>query len=212
MPASNGASRLGRRMFAPNRQGLYRIRRRCAPVLALCLALGLEACGDTGMPNFDLSAAYVSGRRPLRAEVAVREPLGPLVLDTRRILVRSGPETLAYLADAQWSERLPALVRERLVETFRNADLLRSPPANEPAAYALELEIRHFELDAQNRQGVVEIAAKVVNARDGRIIAERSFKSAAPAQGTSGPQATAALDKALSTVMTEIVAFTAAKI
>ncbi len=199
-------------MFAPNRQGLYRIRRRCAPVLALCLALGLEACGDTGMPNFDLSAAYVSGRRPLRAEVAVREPLGPLVLDTRRILVRSGPETLAYLADAQWSERLPALVRERLVETFRNADLLRSPPANEPAAYALELEIRHFELDAQNRQGVVEIAAKVVNARDGRIIAERSFKSAAPAQGTSGPQATAALDKALSTVMTEIVAFTAAKI
>jgi len=181
---------------------------------ALGLALALAACSADGpLPNFDLSPAYVSSRRPLPAQLAVREPLGPLVLDSQRILVRSGPDTLAYLSDGQWSERLPALVRERLVQTFQNAHLLRAQPGGDaPPDYALELEIRHFELDTRNRQGVVEIAAKIVKTRDGRIVAERSFKSTAPAAGTTGPQATAALDKALSDVMAQIVAFAAAKV
>jgi cholesterol transport system auxiliary component len=105
------------------------------------------------------------------------------------------------------------LVRERLVQTFQNAHLLRAQPGGDaPPDYSLELEIRHFELDATNRQGVVEIAAKIVKTRDGRIVAERSFRSATPAAGTTGPQATAALDKALSDVMGQIVAFAAAKV
>jgi cholesterol transport system auxiliary component len=194
--------------------GLRRAKRRLALWPALGLTLALAACNSAGpMPNFDLSPAYVSTRRPLPAELAVHEPLGPLVLDSQRILVRSGPDTLAYLSDAQWSERLPALVRERLVQTFQNAHLLRAQPGGDaPPDYSLELEIRHFELDATNRQGVVEISAKIVKTRDGLIVAERSFKSAAPAAGTTGPQATAAIDKALSDVMAQIVAFAAAKV
>ncbi len=201
-------------MFIWNYGRLRRVESRLALWPALGLTLALAACsGDGPMPNFDLSPAYVSTRRPLLAELAVREPLGPLVLDSRRILVRSGPDTLAYLSDGQWSERLPALVQARLVQTFQNAHLLRDAPgAGAAPDYTLELEIRHFELDATSRQGVVEIAAKIVRTRDGRIIAERSFKRAAAADGTTGPQATAALDKALSEVMAEIVAFAAAKV
>jgi cholesterol transport system auxiliary component len=202
------------RLFVWSSGGLRRAESRFTFWPALGLTLALAACnGDGPMPNFDLSPAYVSTRRPLPAQLVVREPLGPLVLDSQRILVRSGPDTLAYLSDAQWSERLPALVRERLVQTFQNAHLLRAEPGGDaPPDYSLELEIRHFELDATSRQGVVEIAAKIVKTRDGLIVAERSFKSAAPAAGTTGPQATAALNKALSDVMAEIVAFAAAKV
>jgi cholesterol transport system auxiliary component len=202
-------------MVVPMRSGPVWARRRIAPALACCLAFGLAACsgGGLALPNFDLSAPYVSARHSLRGDLVVREPLGPLVLDSRRILVRGGPETLAYLADGQWSDRLPALVQARLVDTFRNARLFRSiARADGPAEYSLELEIRHFELDAPSRQGVVEIAAKIVSARDGRIVAERAFKASAPAEGMSGAQVTAALDKALSSVMAQIVAFTASQI
>ena len=200
-------------MLDRGRDGFLRARNISAPTVALCLTLTLAGCnGNSALPNFDLSPAYVSTRHPLQGELDVREPLGPLVLDTRRILVRSGPETLAYLADGEWSDRLPALVRARLVETFRNANLLREGASDATPDYTLELEIRHFELDASSRQGVVEIAAKIVRARDGRIVAERAFKGDASCDGTSGAQATAALDKALSEVMTEIAAFVAAKV
>jgi cholesterol transport system auxiliary component len=201
-------------MFDRGRDGSFRARRCFAFTLPLGLALALAACSsDSALPNFDLSPAYVSTRHPLQADLVVSEPFGPLVLDTKRILVRSGPETLAYLTDGEWSDRLPALIQARLVETLKNADLMPAGPRGDAAPdYALELEIRHFELDASSRQGVVEIAAKIVRARDGRIVAERVFKDAAPSGGTSGAEATAALNKALSEVMAQIAAFVAVRV
>ncbi|HLJ71922.1 MAG TPA: ABC-type transport auxiliary lipoprotein family protein [Roseiarcus sp.] len=197
-------------MFGP----VGRARRLVAAALALPLVLGLAACGGgASLPSFDLSATSAPSERPLRASLIVRQPLSPLAFDSRRIVVRTGPDALAYLADAQWSDRLPVLVQSRLAETFQNAHLFRSVErASKPADYALELEIRHFEIDAPSRAGIVEIAAKIVSGRDGRIIAAQSFKQVEPAASVSGAQAAAALDKALSAVMARIVAFTAAKL
>lgn len=182
--------------------------------LALFMALGLAACGGgASSPSFDLSAAPAPGERPLRASLIVRQPLSPLAFDSRRIVVRSGPNALAYLPDAQWSDRLPVLVQSRLAETFQNAHLFRSVErADKPADYGLELEIRHFEIAVPADQAVVEIAATIVSGRDGRIIAAQSFNHAEPAGGVTGAQAAAALDKALSAVMAQIVTFTAAKL
>ena len=120
----------------------------------------------------------------LRAQVAIREPVASLDLDSQRILVRTGPETIAYLAGAQWSDRLPSLVQTRLVQTFQNAQLLRSVAraGGGPAAdYSLELDIRAFELDVAAAQANVDIAAKIVAATSGRVIAARIFKIRVPA-------------------------------
>lgn len=189
-------------------------RRFATAALALFLALDLAACGGgASLQSFDLSAAQAPSTRPLRASLTVREPLSPLAFDSRRIVVRSGPNALAYLPGAQWSDRLPLLVQSRLAETFQNAHLFRTVErASKPADYALELEIRRFEIDAPADQAVVEIAATIASGRDGRIIAAQSFKHAEPAGGVTGPQAAAALDKALSAVMAQIVAFTAARL
>ena len=80
------------------------------------------------------------------------------------------------------------------------------------ADYSLDLDIRTFELDVKALQADVEIAAKILEARSGRVVAARVFKAQAPAAGTSGPKAAAALDAALSKMMGEIVAFASAKI
>ncbi len=189
---------------------------RNARVLRLCLGLGaalaVASCGGAPPETFDLSAASVPGAHRLRAQIAIREPLTSLDLDGQRILVRTSPETVAYLTGAQWSDRLPTLIQTRLVQTFQNAHLLQVGRAGGGVAadYSLELDIRAFELDAKAVEANVDIAAKIVEARSGRIVATRIFKTQVPAGGTSGPQATAALDAALSAVMTQIVVFVSA--
>ena len=181
--------------------------------LVLAAGLLLAACGGSAPETYDLSAASVPAAHQLRAQIAIREPLASLDLDSQRILVRTGPETVAYLSDAQWSDRLPTLVQSRLVQTFQNAHLLQSvgrAGGGFTADYSLELDIRAFELDAKSVQANVDIAAKIVDDRGGRIVASRIFKMQVPAAGTSGAQASVALNAALSAVMTQMVAFTAA--
>jgi cholesterol transport system auxiliary component len=180
-------------------------------------ALMLAACGGSTPETFDLNSAAVhpAQAHKLRAQLAIREPIASLDLDSQRIVVRTGPESLAYLSGAQWSDRLPALVQSRLVQTFQDAHLLQSVAragSGPPADYSLELDIRTFELDVKALQANVDIAAKILESRNGRIVATRIFKSQVPAAGTSGPQATAALDAALSNVMAQIVAFASAEI
>jgi cholesterol transport system auxiliary component len=183
--------------------------------LAVAAVLVVAACAGAPPETFDLSAASLPPAHKLRAQIAIREPIASLDLDSQRILVRTGPETVAYLADAQWSDRLPALVQTRLVQTFQNARLLQSVARSGTgvaADYSLELDIRAFELDVGGAQANVDIAAKIVAAVSGRVVAARIFKSHVPAAGTSGREASTALNAALSAVMAQIVAFTTAQI
>ena len=183
--------------------------------LAGVVALLAASCSSAPPETFDLSAASVPAARGLRAQISIREPVASLDLDSQRILVRTGPETLAYLAGAQWSDRLPSLVQTRLVQTFQNAHLLQSvgrAGGGIAADYSLELDIRAFELDAKALQANVDIAAKIVTLNGGRVVAARIFKTQVPAAGTGGAEATKALNAALATVMAQIVAFVSAQI
>ena len=191
--------------------------RACASRIGASLAIALLAagCGGSAPETFDLSSAPVSTAHKLRAQIEIREPTASLDLDSQRILVRTGPEAVAYLSGAQWSDRLPALVQARLVQTFQNAHLFQSvgrAGAGITANYSLDLDIRAFELDAKGAQANVDIAAKIVDSRSGRVLAARIFTMQAPAAGTSGAAASAALNGALANVMTQIVAFTAAQV
>ena len=182
--------------------------------LILSAGLLIAACGGSAPETFDLSAASVPEAHKLRAQIAIREPVTSLDLDSQRILVRTSPETVAYLTGAQWADRLPTLIQTRLVQTFQNAHLLDSvgrAGAGFSSNFSLELDVRAFELDAKRVQGVVDIAAKIVDDRGGRIVASRIFRMEAPSAGTSGVQASVALNTALSAVMTQIVAFTVAQ-
>jgi cholesterol transport system auxiliary component len=191
--------------------------RRVRPrVLVLIVAWALAGCSGSTPQTFDLSAAIASPQRQTGAQLAVREPSASLDLDSQRILVRTGPETVAYLSGAQWSDRLPALVQNRLVQTFQDAKMLRSVSAASvglAADYSLQLDIRAFELDVSRGEAVIDIAAKIVaESGGGRVIAARIFRNSAPAGGDSGRDAAAALNAALAPVMKQIVAFAASAI
>jgi cholesterol transport system auxiliary component len=188
-------------------------RRRCAPALALTLLLA--ACAGGSVPDtFDLSAAKPAPARPTHAQLRVAEPIASIDLDSDRILVRTGPQQVATLAGAKWSDRLPLLVQSRLTQTFENANLLREVGRRPTttADYELDLDIRKFELDADQKQVAVDVAAKIVSIKSGRVAAAQIFTASAPVGSTDGAETAAALDGALSSVMKQIVAFVSTRI
>jgi len=186
-------------------------------VAVAALTLALAGCSGglgallTKSPGaaYDLSPAQ-GFARPVgrgRGQLVVAEPtaLGPLEGD--RILVRPAAGQLAQLPDAQWEERLPRLVQVRLVQSFENAKRLGvGRPADKISAdYALLTDLRVFEVSAVDGTAQVEIAAKIVNERSGRIIAARVLRASVPAQTAQGPEAVAAINAAFEQVAAELV-------
>jgi cholesterol transport system auxiliary component len=196
------------------------LRARAAAAIAAGLLLA-SCAGGPAEDTFDLSAARPAPARPLRGQLRIAEPLAAIDLDSERILVRAGPQEIATLAGAKWSDRLPLLVQSRLTQTFENANLsgqagrLSGQAGRRPATaadYDLDIDIRAFDLDAARSRVEVDFAIKIVSAGSGRVVAAEIFTDEAPVASTSGAEVSAALDGALSSVMMRIVAFVARRL
>lgn len=184
------------------------------------LALALAGCSSIGSlvttaapTAYDLAAAKSFPRHPghARGQLVIPEPSALAPLDGSAILVRPTPGEAAQLAGAQWEDRLPKLMQARVQQSFENAGRLRvGRPADKIAAdFALLTELRAFEISAADGSAVVEIAAKIVGERSGRIMAARVFRVTVPAAATQGPDAVAALNEAFVKVTTELVLWAA---
>lgn len=176
----------------------------------------LTACGAPPRDTFDLAGVDVGKgalARPLRTTIAIREPDAIQPLGSERIIIRTGPNELANLADAQWVDRLPRLVQSRIIEAFdvgRSTGRVVRP--GEPADRVLATEIRRFEIDVGSQEAVVEIAAKILDSRGARTGDGRVFSARSPAPHTSGAVATQALEEALAATLRQIVRWTAAQV
>ncbi|MGH6851650.1 MAG: ABC-type transport auxiliary lipoprotein family protein [Methylocella sp.] len=189
-------------------------RRRLFPVLLAGLTFSpLAACSSAPRATYDLTAATGGfAARAGRGQLAVLVPDATPPADSDRIVVRTDAQSVAYLTGAQWAGKLPPLVQSRLIESFRNAHLLRA--AGRPgmrADFNLQTTLRRFELDAARSEAAVEIYAQLVGP-SGRIIAGRLFAANVPAPSSDPPAVAAALDAALVEVMRAIVIWTAPKI
>lgn len=188
--------------------------RRLLPVLLAGLSLSLIAsCSSAPRATYDLTPAGGGfAARAGHGQLAVLRPEATLPADSDRIVVRAGPQSVAYLTGAQWADKLPSLVQSRLIESFQNAHLLRE--VGRPgmlADFSLQTSIRRFEFDAERGVAAVEISVQILS-QSGRIIAGRLFSGDVPVASSDPPAVAAALDAALSQVMRDIVIWTAPKI
>jgi cholesterol transport system auxiliary component len=180
------------------------------PALALAASACLSGCGGGATPTtFDLSAPGGFGRVAGSASVmVVAEPTAVQALDSDRVIVRDSSGALSFVGGAQWADRIPALVQARLIQTFENAGRVGSvsgPGQRIAPDVQLNTDIRTFAIDAATGTAVVEITARMVGDRTGRIQRARLFSARVPAGAIDGPGATRALDQALSQVLVEIV-------
>lgn len=185
---------------------------------AVILGFGLLLAGcSTPVPTFDLSApsGFTAGGSG-SAQLVVTTPTALAVLNTDKIVVEPTPGQLAYLGDAQWGDSLPSLLQARIIQAFENASKLKRvarPGDGVVAQYQLVTDIRMFGLRVtpEGPVAVVELSAKVIGNADGRIVAAQVFRGQAPASGSSGAAATAALDQASNQVLTALVRWASAK-
>lgn len=176
-------------------------------VLAGSLA-ALAGCSGPPPATFDISAAPMPRSGGGRGLLVVAEPAAVTLLDSERIVVRTADNGVAYLKGAQWPERLPKLLQARLIQSFENARRVGSvgrPGERVVAAHQLNTEIRTFEVQEGTGEAVVEITAKIINDRTGRIVAAEMFAARAAVSGIDGPAAAQALNGLAQGIMANIV-------
>ncbi|MER0239046.1 ABC-type transport auxiliary lipoprotein family protein [Fulvimarina sp. MAC8] len=183
-------------------------------VLAITL-LGLGACTQP-LETFEISAPPLGRSAPgtTRAQLLIPEPTAIKTIDSDRIVVKPTPYSVEYLADSQWSDRLPRMVQLRLLQAFENTGQVGAvgvPGQGLAIDYQIILEIRRFEIDVVNgRQAVIEISVKALNDRNGTVRRTQIFTGRAPVAGSGNSAFVSALDRAFDQVSSEIVAWTLA--
>jgi len=183
-------------------------------VIALPLtALILSGCGTAAKNDtYDLSAA-VDGDGPAAKsrQILIASPTALRALDSEQIVIRVSSSEIQYLSRAQWGDKLPRIVQSKLVEAFENSGKLGGvgmPGQGLAIDYQVVTDIRSFEIDASSgNQAVVEISAKILNDRNGSVRAQKVFRATAPAGGDN-VGFVKGLDRAFSTVVSEIVSWT----
>lgn len=183
-------------------------------ILGLCLSL--MACSGLGgkeLTTYDLSApedfSSVKGRSS--AQILVPVPTALKSLDSEMIVVRPSGSEITYFGDAQWSDRLPRVIQEKLIQSFETSNRVRSvakPGEGVVVDYKISATIRQFDLIDQG-SGLAKaiLAVKIINDRNGRVRASRTFEATVPANLSSAETGVFALDKAADQILLDIVSW-----
>jgi phospholipid/cholesterol/gamma-HCH transport system substrate-binding protein len=162
-------------------------------------------------PVYDLTAprAFPASAKPPRGQLVVPEPTASVTLETQKILIRFNAGQISFLDHGQWSDSLPKLVQAKVVQSFENANYLRSvarPFEGLTADYQLLLDIRTFQISAsaEAASAEIELVAKILG-DNGRIVDARIFRATALAKSADASTAAAALDEAFEKTAVDLV-------
>jgi cholesterol transport system auxiliary component len=181
------------------------------PRLCVVAVFGLlvTACASSAPPStFDLTAPREKPSGGLSGQLVIPEPVAVQPLDGERIIVRDPIGAVSFIGGGQWADRLPRLVQAKMIQAFENASRIRAvsrPGDRVTADYQLNSEIRAFQLDSGTGEAFVELSAKIVSDRTGRIGAARVFSARVPISGSEAGAVAQGLDQALSRVLLDIV-------
>ncbi|ORE89683.1 ABC-type transport auxiliary lipoprotein family protein [Aurantimonas sp. 22II-16-19i] len=182
-------------------------------LLAALVAALLGGCTAVPPDTFELSSpADVTVRGATRAQILIPEPTAIKTLDNDKIVVKTAPYAVEYLAQSQWSDRLPRMVQLRLLQAFENTGRIGAvgvPGQGLAIDYQLVMEIRRFEIDvAGPATARIEISVKALNDRNGTVRSTKIFTVAVPTGGAGNDTYVAALNRAFDRISGEIVVWT----
>ena len=93
----------------------------------MAMVTGLSGCAGGLVPStppdtYGLSAApVVAGGSARNRQILISVPTALKALDSEQIVIRTSPAAIEYLAKSQWSDRLPNIVQDKLVQAFENS-------------------------------------------------------------------------------------------
>jgi cholesterol transport system auxiliary component len=188
-------------------------------LLALPFALVLAGCSILGSEQRDPVTIYAPDVRvPARADwpnvawsLVIAKPTAARVIDSPRISVRPMPGELQVYRGVSWALPATDMLQDAVQRTLEDSGRIpavASADAGILGDYRLVMDLRRFEADyagGAQPEAVVEVNAKLVNNRDQRVVASRTFLQQRPAGGIDVAQVATAFEQALEAATADIV-------
>jgi cholesterol transport system auxiliary component len=203
--------RIGKRSF----RGAMLAILACAGLLSGCVSSLLTARPPD---TYDLAGpadlSRVKGASS--AQVLVPSPSALKILDSQRIVVTRG-SLVAYYPNAQYADTLPRVVQARVIEAFertKQAKAVGRPGEGLSIDYQLLTDLRTFGyvVGPTGQVAQVEISARLMNDRTGRVVAFKVFNAEVPVAADNAPSVVASLNAALDEVLVDLVSWSLSKI
>lgn len=133
-------------------------------------------------------------------------------LDSSRIALTQSDNSVDYYAGSAWTDHLPHLVQDALVEAFENSARIAAVSADSEgfhADYILQAQIRDFEARYSQPDGIptiwVRIESKLAPSKGREIVASLNSIHQVQATANSVPAAVQAFNDAMGAVVSDIV-------
>jgi phospholipid/cholesterol/gamma-HCH transport system substrate-binding protein len=142
------------------------------------------------------------------AQLVIDNPKSVVTLATQRFLDEK-PDGRLTLQTAQWSDAIPQLVQEKILQTFENAHyrFVSLPSDAASADYHLLLNIRRFQiLETDGLTAEVELDAQLMD-HDGKIVAARLIDQKTATTASDGSAAAQAMTQAFAAAAADLLAW-----
>lgn len=164
------------------------------------------------LPSAEATPAMQLEDQPARLPAVLRvvTPYGNRAVGSTRILVVPEPERISAYKGARWADAAPVLLRDRLVESFREAGVFRSVVTdsdNLGADLELSGDLPRFHVVYQSGAPVVVITldATISQPASSRIIASRRFNVEQAVQGKEVPEVVQAFGLAVDQLAAQLL-------
>lgn len=173
-------------------------------VLPKSQVLSIYRLPASSLPSHDISTAWA---------LRVNTPYSSQLLDSTRIAVLPPGDQISAYQGVRWSDRAPLLLRDRLIDAFRDDGRLRAVSSDDSRLQAdLELDgdLRAFHSEYQNGRPAARILfeARLVQSGSLRILASRRFEVRQAASDTSVPAVVNAFGQAGDQLAREVLEWT----
>jgi cholesterol transport system auxiliary component len=165
------------------------------------LGLILSACASGPPATYDLlSPPALGALKPLSHGLIVSEPTAPRVFDTDRVIVRGADGAVSFVEGAQWSDRAPALLQTRIIRAIEKKGYsVAREGTGVVGDIQLSSEIVSFNLvPGSPTQVEVALVMRLIDTREGKLVASRSFQNHVAVNSLSGSDITAGFDASIS--------------
>ena len=191
-----------------------------ARIAAAAAMLGLlSACAGQG----SVEAIYrleplrsVPGAAGTRSQILVPEPRALAAIATERIAVKPTASSMSYYQRVAWADTAPRVFQVLLLESLQNTgrvDAVGLPGQSLLIDYQIVTEVRDFHIETYGAdQARVSVSVKILNDRNGRVVAARVFDATVPASGDSVDAAVRGIERAAQTVIADIIEWVLATI
>jgi cholesterol transport system auxiliary component len=181
--------------------------------LAGCLSSGDLAPRlslDAGSPNQSPSAPIVD------AALVIADPEAEAVFNTFNVAIATAPYEFEYLAGAEWTDRVPVLVRLFIERRFENTRVFTAVGDRTEIAvsdYLLSSDIRAFHIDRASGGAEASVAISVrLSDQRGRTLGSELFSARVPVDSSDRSSVVRSINEAAGTVADEMIDWTTERI